>query len=483
MRSPRVSKRDWVCMALADSTIIAPQDEGARFVICAYVTFLCCVAVSGGASHIDAASQPVVRTAAIVSIAALIVRYRPFGIPALKPAFWFMFAIGAVIALQLIPLPPQLWSALPGRARYVAAAVAAGEPQPWRPLNLTPDRGWNALFALLPPFAALAALSRLQSRHQRIVLATWVAVALASAMIGLAQISSGGDDALRFYAVHSPHAAVGLFANRNHQALLLCCGLPLLAFWGAAGTEGAARALTRTLITVVAATFLILMIPTTGSRAGLALGLLALPIAVVLGWPGFVRAGQTLSRRQRRAVGGIGLLLLFATLAMAATFARAEAVQRLFQTDPTDDARVKLLHPLLGMIRSFFPAGSGFGSFDPVYRGFEPFNALALSYMYQAHNDYLQIVMEGGLAGLLSLLTFLGWWMWTSIRLWRQSHSEAVGFGRLGSVIILLMLVASAVDYPLRTPLMMVIAMQAVCWMLMALQQCSVGPIRTFTRS
>jgi O-antigen ligase len=111
--------------------------------------------------------------------------------------------------------------------------------------------------------------------------------------------------------------------------------------------------------------------------------------------------------------------------------------------------------------------GSGFGSFDPVYRGYEPFGDLAVTIMNQAHDDYLQIVMEAGLPGLLLLLVFLGWWGWTSVQLWRRTDDGDKALGRLGSVLILLMMLASIVDYPVRMPLIMVLAAQSAAWMLL----------------
>ena len=46
-------------------------------------------------------------------------------------------ALAALMAIQLIPLPPGIWTALPGRERYLEAAAAIGIPQPWRPISLT----------------------------------------------------------------------------------------------------------------------------------------------------------------------------------------------------------------------------------------------------------------------------------------------------------------------------------------------------------
>src|SRR4028119_1733733 len=45
---------------------------------------------------------------------------------------WF-----AVALLQLVPLPPALWSVLPGRGPVVEGFLLRGELLPWLPLSLT----------------------------------------------------------------------------------------------------------------------------------------------------------------------------------------------------------------------------------------------------------------------------------------------------------------------------------------------------------
>jgi len=447
-----------------------PRTATGNFAIVAYLLFLGVVALTGGSSHYDAASQPIVRLAAILLIGVLILRVPPHSPGGFRIGLWFVAALAVLILLQLVPLPPALWGALPGHGRYLAAAIAAGESQPWRALNLTPDRGWNALFALLPPAAVMFAATRLRTRDQGAVLLGLIVIALASAVIGLAQVSAGEDDALRFYAAPPTGSAVGLFANRNHQALLIACGLPMLGLWAERVRGDRVKGRLHAALALIGGAFLVLIIPTTGSRMGLGLAGLALVFALVLSWPAIRVAIAGMSARGRRLAAGAFLLALAVLIVTALTFSRAESVQRLFAIDPVDDARVRLLKPLIGMIRTFLPFGSGFGSFDPVYRGFEPFGNLAVTFMNQAHNDYLQFMLEGGVPALALLLAFLGWWGWTSVRLWRKSGSETVALGRLGSILLLLILLASLTDYPVRTPLMMVIAAQASAWMMLPIR-------------
>src|SRR5690606_26754911 len=118
-----------------------------------------------------------------------------------------------------------------------------------------------------------------------------------------------------------------------------------------------------------------------------------------------------------------------------------------------DDQRLAFLPVYISMARDFFPFGSGFGSFEAVFRAYEPADALSVRYMNQAHNDLLQLAIEGGILALALLLCGLLWIGWSILRLWRFPE----GSGRrpaiyLGSSIAL-WLAASLVDYPLRPPL------------------------------
>ena len=57
--------------------------------------------------------------------------------------------------LQLVPLPPILWQALPGREAERAALALIGEDTAWRSWSITPARTLAALLAAMPPVVIL----------------------------------------------------------------------------------------------------------------------------------------------------------------------------------------------------------------------------------------------------------------------------------------------------------------------------------------
>ncbi|WP_066549128.1 MULTISPECIES: O-antigen ligase family protein [unclassified Sphingomonas] len=431
-------------------------------------SFLLVIALLGGASRADSLAQPVVRCVSVVVIGLFVLLIPPArpGLPRL-PAI-FLALIAALIVAQLVPLPPMIWTALPGRDLAEQAATVAQFDQPWRPFALSPDRAANALFALLPAAATLIGLQFLSRQRIANLVTPVMFLVLASAVLGLAQVSSGEDSPLRWYAVTNREAAVGLLANRNHQALLLGCGLPLVALWATPRGMAADRTRLRALLGAGAAAFLIVMVPVTGSRAGLVVSTIGLLAAIVLVLPRLGTLLRGMRRRTRRLVAGGVALGAVAIVALALTIGRAASVQRLFALSVDDDLRLRAWPTLLEIARDYAPFGAGLGAFEPLYRHYEPFDLLSTSYLNEAHNDYLQVLIEAGVPGVAMIVAFIAWWLIRSIRVWRMAPDTAfIRPARAGSAILLMVLLASAVDYPARTPIIMVVTAIGAIWMLL----------------
>src|SRR5690606_13261800 len=107
---------------------------------------------------------------------------------------------------------------------------------------------------------------------------------------------------------------------------------------------------------------------------------------------------------------------------------------------------------------------SGLGAFDPVYRIHEPDELLNTAYFNHAHNDFLEVVLDAGLAGLLLLGGAILWFLGKSLKAWRGDTSRTI-LPRLGSSILLLILIASITDYPARTPMIMAVVIIAAIWL------------------
>ncbi|WP_187336597.1 O-antigen ligase family protein [Novosphingopyxis iocasae] len=432
------------------------------------ICFLALVALTGGASRADSLAQPFVRVGSIIYVGALVaLGWIDWG---RARALWPVFAVLALAvlaaAVQLIPLAPSLWTGLPGRAFYEQAAQIAQIAQPARPINLSPDRGWNALFSLVVPVAAAIGLTSLDRASRAQLVMPLIVIIFASAVLGLAQISGGDASPLRWYAITNRSSAVGLFANRNHDATFLAMAFPLMAVWAMQQRDRRKGVPMRGWVALGMGVFLMLMLVTTGSRAGLVLGVLSILLSLAVAVPSLRKAYGKVRRKRRPYYIGGALVLIAGFVAAVMSFQRAAAVQRFMGLGVADEVRASVWPVAWEMTRAFFPIGIGYGAFDPVYRRFEPFANLGTSYVNAVHNDYLQVVLEGGALGAVIIALALIWWLFGTGRLWLQeSERNFVPLGRAGSVIILLVALASVVDYPARTPLIMTMLVLAAGWM------------------
>jgi O-antigen ligase len=419
------------------------------------VTFLALLWLAGGASRADVTGQVVVRAGAwAVLIVAALLGPRPV-FADMRPVLLFYIAIAALPLMQLIPLPPGIWQALPGRD----VLVTPGQPVPWRPITMAPGATYNALASLVVPGTILILLAQMDERAQRLLPAVLVGLVTAAMLLGLLQFS-GARSNNPF--INDAVEVSGNFANRNHFALLLAIGCVLAPVWAFRGHEALRW---RGPVATGLVLLFVLTILATGSRAGLLLGGAGLGLGILL----------VLRRLRRRLKGapkwvlpGMLAALLFIVagfVAISFSVDRAVAIDRLITLDAGDDMRRGGLPTVIAMIATYFPAGSGFGGFDSVFRIHEPDGFLAVTYFNHAHNDFLEIALDGGLAGLALLAVAVGWWLCASWAAWRAEPSDDVMLAKLGSAMLLLVLIASVPDYPARTPMIMAFIAIAATWL------------------
>lgn len=420
------------------------------FVICA---------LGGGSSRVDATSQPFVQSAAIIVIGVIFAFRRSAAIQDVRPFIYFGLCCGAIIAAQLVPLPFDWWAALPGHALFANGVRLADSTSAWRPVTLTPDLTVASLLSLLPPIATVLAMASLTSRGRVPALVALGVIIFASALMGLLQLATGSESLFRLYEINSSDAAIGLFANRNHHAMLMAIGIPVVAVLTRQLVEWRIDRRFAIALGVLCALLLVASVLVAGSRGGVLLTVLALPLAWVLGRASIGQSVRSVQRVSHIRLGWYAAITVAIVLGVVVALTRTASITRILDSDPLADQRFTGLSVLTKMIRDFFPLGSGFGSFASVYRAYEPLDGLSLTYLNQAHNDLLQLVIEGGIPAFAMLLVCLCWWL-TRIRyLWFGSGLDNMRrrSERLGTVIIGMLLLGSILDYPLRTPLLAVI--------------------------
>jgi O-antigen ligase len=433
----------------------------------AIVIFLVLAFLTGGGARGDIQSLIILRPVAIIFCGIGLWRLKWEHVRANRFLFGVAAAIFALVLSHAVPLPHSIWSSMPGRdiIRDVDKAAQLGDL--WRPLSMVPSATWNAFFSLFVPMTVLVFGVQLCQEARFRLLPYVLGLGLFSGFWGIIQIAGPPDGALYLYSITTNGTAVGLFANRNHQAMMLATLFPMLAVFAAATAQSTGQSGLRLWLAIGSGVVLVPLLLVTGSRAGFILGLLGLLSAVIL-----FRKPQSISAKFRKAqrwnlpyaIVAFGVLCLTAVTVL---MSRAEAIQRLFAPGQGEEDRLQFWGPIARIAWKYFPFGSGVGSFVEVYQIDEPIILLTPEYLNHAHNDWLEVYLTCGLPGLLLLGVGLIAWTKVGLRSLRTPLGSLrdVAFARLGFVITLIFLLGSVADYPLRTPSLACVFVIALLWL------------------
>lgn len=369
-----------------------------------------------------------------------------------KPALILLAATFVLISVQLIPLPPNLWSGLAGREVSLAIATVIEKQDAWRPLTIDSSASSQALLALLP-FAAMF-LCTLQLNPQARKTLAVVLIAGASVSLALSFVQVGAaPGAWRLYGGTHDHLPVGLFANRNHQADLL-----LLAILFSAALIRSLRweRWQRWLAWLCLAAVFAAGVVATNSRAGLSLLPIALLGSIVVLLPRASDLRRSFDPRLAIAFGSLTLAIgTFIALsgAMGSVLGRFETAR---------DVRSTIWPETVYAASKYLPLGSGAGTFDTVYRSIEDLNYVSPMFVNHAHNDFLEIWLELGVPGVILIGAFVALFvkqLLTSVSVDQRPLHYAAAAG------IAILFLHSLFDYPVRTYSLMV-ALGYMCGLL-----------------
>lgn len=376
-------------------------------------------------------------------------------------------AVFCLLLIQLLPMPPALWTSLSGRGIIVDIDEAANLGSVWRPLSMTPALTWNALYSLFVPLAVLFLAIQLKREERFQLLNVLLVLGLCSGLLGLLQVSGGADGPLYLYRITNNGSAVGLFSNRNHAAVALACLFPMLAVFASVGINSVEQKRVRGWLAVVSGLVLVPLLLVTGSRAGIIVGLAGL-VAVL-----FLYRRPTMDRPAKRKIQKVNMtyvyggIAVFAMAILTSLFARAQALDRLLASNQPEDLRFQIWGPIAELAWKYFPAGTGFGSFASVYQIDEQDTLLSATYVNHAHNDWLEVYLTGGLIGILLLSVVVVAWVLASFKVWTKTFdgSREMAFARLASTLLFMLGLASLGDYPLRVPSIMCISVLCGVWL------------------
>lgn len=410
-----------------------------------FATLLCvfsALALFGGSSRPDTLALIVLRPILLLSLLCLAILPQSMNARPLRPLLILLASFAAWIVFQLLPLPAVLWQFLPGHQRFVTADALIAA-MPWRPISLVPDITFGALVDLLVPLVLLIALGMSGTRGRRVAPEIVLAIAMLGVVFALTQSLTGIGP---MYRVSYPTIS-GIFANRNHQALMLAIGIPFAVLWVRQGGLLRVPTSVRAIVGGLCVLLFLGAILITGSRAGLGLGglgLVAVPFILPTGW-----------LRDRRVRWASATLVAVVALLVASIvyLGRAQSVDRLMTMQGiSGEGRIEFLPISWAILWDFFPFGAGISVFDPIYRVYEPDWALHTGYFNRAHNDWLDLVLGGGVVAAMLVLALCAVLGRATLRGVTQRDHRNVTVA--AATALLQIAIASFVDYPLRTPLL-----------------------------
>lgn len=368
------------------------------------------------------AYRPLAAASAAVGLIGWLGSHRTGVLPDQRRLLIALVLVAIGVGLQRAPLPPGVVQIVsPANAtvlsdidltfvsRVEAVHLGSEVALPWRPLSIDPGATSAGLLLLVSFGLLLAGLIIHCNRYGARRFAVWfVGFGVFVAIVGIVQKALLGDDAslgMKIYGFWAPVQKLttpfGPFVNKNHFAGWMLMALPTALGYALGQGELAFRRVRpgwrnrllwlsspeggRLQIAAFAVVLMGASLMMTLSRSGVACFGVAMAAAAI-----------TLLRRQRSAgariavVVGVGALLiapiLWANSNVAARFSAQDQSIQLRRGIWTDCGRI---------MRDFPLTGTGLDTFASAMAVYQ--TGLGDQRVREAHNDYLQLLCEGGL--------------------------------------------------------------------------------------
>ena len=377
----------------------------------------------------------------------------------------FLLLVVMFPLVQLVPLPVPVWQHLPGRNDSVQVLAALGDSQRWMSFTQFPGRTLAVTLSLAPALLVALLVASMSRSNRMLGLAIILCATVLSAGVGFLQFAAGPDRVVSMYDYVHRGFAIGFFANRNAQADLIAIALVVLVVMVERRPQAIATWSGRFL---VAGTMLILVLAAvlTGSRAGMAMLVVPALMAVWL--------GRAILTRWSTAglVVGVGVAVVSLALAFSHT-----SLSRVGNRFTPDDNRQRIWQDSVDVAARYQPVGSGMGNFVPLQQVSERLEVIGPTIANRAHNDYLEVWIEGGLPAVLllvAMVVFVGLRIAGALQSRDPDRRTAAIFA---AGVFLIFAFHSTVDYPLRTMTHLVVAAFAFACLLLPPEQDSAAAV------
>ncbi len=318
-----------------------------------------------------------------------------------KSVAWQVNAlIASIIALMLMHLLPTF--GLNGSAFLVT--VDAG-------------RSFDSLVMVLVWIGVFHAVTQMRQGSQAVLVLYVLAGMLLNLLFSFIQFSSASFAEAAQFLPYNINA--GFFENENHLAALFYISVPIIIVL--------ARRIGISFLEVPVLAILVGFQFVIGSRAGLALIILSI-----------VMSYAVLTERKRISVG-LSVLGVTVGCYLAWHFAPE------WWSTGGPLSRSVFSERALQAALDHFPTGVGFGNFQLIYPSYESAAIIVSEYVNHAHNDYLELFLEGS---LFAAMLILAYFILLARRWFSGRMSDMQKAALLGLIFVL---IHSLVDYPLRT--------------------------------
>lgn len=419
-------------------------------VLFTYITF--CL-IFGGASRDGYFAHGILQATAAIGIALIVLAWpnsatsngvkTPVGL------------IGVLLSwglIHIIPIPFDVWRQMPGRNAVLDGYQSLGVSPIALPMSMDPESSLHSLSYALTPLFVLVLSARVGLRRlQRTVPIFLTCVGGVTVLLGLLQVIDGRESALYLYQNTNRGYPVGLFANVNHFAILSLIIVPfvVLALQRLSLSKNGADH--KVALGAVFSSILLLLLLGIGAAGSIAVYIISIPVfCLAFSW-----AQMFLVKSSARNLTAIGLVLLVAFVVFVIATSPILAGLGMINSSEDPTSRQNMWSFTLAAATEYWPIGTGAGTYESVIPSFENPNIVSSRYIASAHNEYLQLVMEYGVAGVVVILLALVWLgkrTWSIMR--KSALSNSQQFQKAALLGVYICMIHCLVDYSVRTPTM-----------------------------
>jgi hypothetical protein len=414
-----------------------------RIITAAIVVILAWGALSFGAVY-PWGYIPLAAASAVTGLLTLALPWRtgrPIAIAIALP----LAAVALAAALQLVPLPIDTLVAIsPATAavlleQRLGFALLAQQPGTHHALSIDTGATIRGLLLFVSFALFLVGLTRVvDGRVVRRLVPSLAALGVLLSIVGLTQRSLYPGYGAKIYGVWTPVEGMGFsfapFINRNHFAGWMLMAIPLLCGYivgiSAADRSPAARnwreqlvrlsgkSASQATLVAIAAFVMVVALVASLSRSGITCLAVALTLAgIVVSRPGVTRS------RRMWTLASVALVV-----AAAASWTGVDALTGRF-ADAHDQigGRVLAWGDAWRVFRAFPVAGTGLNTYSDAMISYQTAFLGEVHYA-EAHNDYLQMLAEGGVLIAIPAVVALGAVAWQIRQRFRDAADDALGY-------------------------------------------------------